>query len=776
MAGDSDDEVPILLDTCSQLSNDSMEVPLKRFNTKRTTRSVSCGSMAARNSMGPYGSENSTLSYTSPLNGKKQALSMPMNGALSSHTKSGNFSQPMSGTLGGKTTAVKEFVIETGQTDIGWKSNSFVGKNEHLLKSGQLGRCNDPLCTTCPTNYDFKAAHKKYNKASASETKLHNALYGDAKGWAQKSFSSVKRCIPGIMNPHTKVVQQWNIFFVLSCLVALFVDPLFFFLLSVQKGNKCIQFNWSFANAIVIVRSFTDFIYLLHMLLQFRLAYFAPESRVVGVRDLVDHPKKIALHYLSGYFLLDIFVVLPLNQIMTWAVFPKYLGSSLVNYAENLIPAAVGLQYILKIMRFLPLIAGQSASGFIFKSALINVVINLLIFVVAPHVVGSFWYRLGVQRVSQCLRDVCSNGKIKDCKIFIDCGRDGENIQDFSLSHADAWMLWRTNENVNDCFVTDSGHFSYGIYQLVVLISTEQSIVTRYMYSLFWGFQQISTLAGNQVPSFFIGEVVFTMCIIGLGLFLFALVIGNMQTFLQSLGRRTLEMQLRCRDVEKWMSHRQLPEDLRRQVRLSEIFNWVAHRGVNEEALMENLPEDLQKDIRRHLFKFLKKVCIFTEMEDPILDAIYERLKQKLYIQGSKVLYQGAPIDKMVFIVRGKMESVRDGNPTPLLEGDVCGQELLTWCLEHSSVNGNGKKIRLSGQQLLSNRTVKCLTNVVAFVLRAEDLKEVATTFAPFLPSPRIRGHKVRIARLERRHSKLHSCSMEIQEASESGSEQQTST
>lgn len=45
-----------------------------------------------------------------------------------------------------------------------------------------------------------------------------------------------------------------------------------------------------------------------------------------------------------------------------------------------------------------------------------------------------------------------------------------------------------------------------------------------------------------------------------------------------------------------------------RQVRQSERFDWAATRGVNEEALMENLPEDLQREIRRHLFKFVKKV------------------------------------------------------------------------------------------------------------------------------------------------------------------------
>lgn len=49
-------------------------------------------------------------------------------------------------------------------------------------------------------------------------------------------------------------------------------------------------------------------------------------------------------------------------------------------------------------------------------------------------------------------------------------------------------------------------------------------------------------------------------------------------------------------------------EVMYRQVRHSERFNWAATQGVNEEALLENLPEDLQREIRRHLFKFVKKV------------------------------------------------------------------------------------------------------------------------------------------------------------------------
>lgn len=50
-------------------------------------------------------------------------------------------------------------------------------------------------------------------------------------------------------------------------------------------------------------------------ILQFRLAYVAPESRVVGAGDLVDHPKRIALNYLRGYFFIDLFVAFPLPQV-----------------------------------------------------------------------------------------------------------------------------------------------------------------------------------------------------------------------------------------------------------------------------------------------------------------------------------------------------------------------------------------------------------------------------------------------------------------------------
>jgi hypothetical protein len=54
---------------------------------------------------------------------------------------------------------------------------------------------------------------------------------------------------------------------------------------------------------------------------QFRLAFVAPDSTVVGAGELVDDPKKIALNYIRGFFFVDLFVVLPLPQVRALSVF-----------------------------------------------------------------------------------------------------------------------------------------------------------------------------------------------------------------------------------------------------------------------------------------------------------------------------------------------------------------------------------------------------------------------------------------------------------------------
>ncbi|KAG2317703.1 hypothetical protein Bca52824_020825 [Brassica carinata] len=565
------------------------------------------------------------------------------------------------------------------------------------LRSGQLAMCNDPYCTTCPSYYNPKPTQ-------IPPSQFHSAMWGDAKGWATKFATPINKFLTGIINPHYKFVQRWTKLF--ASWLVIFIDPLFLFLIKVKENDKCIMIDWPVAKAFIAVRSVTDVLFLVNILLQFRLAYAAPESTVVGVGQLFDHPRKIARNYLRGKFLLDLFIVQPLPQIWIIWILPAHLGASGDNYAKNLLTAAVLFQYIPKLCRLLPLLAGKTPTVFLFESAC-NFVINLLTFMLVGHVVGSCWYLFGLQRVNHCLRDACGNSH-QECRELIYCGHGNSHV---------ALAAWKDNASAIACFQEDG--FPYGIYLKAVNLTNHSSLFTRYIYSLLWGFQQISTLAGNQVPSYFLGEAFFTMVIIALGLLLFPLLIGNMQNFLQALGRSRFN----------------------RRVRLTEWVNWAATRGFNENIVFENMPNDLQRDIRRHLLIFLKKVRVFSTMDELILDAIRERLTYRRYISSSTVLHRGGVVEKMVFIVRGEMESFgEDGSVLPLSEGDVCGEELLTWCLGRSSVNPDGTRIRMPSKGLVSNTNVRCVTDVEAFSLSVADLEDITSLFLRFLRSHREQG------------------------------------
>lgn len=125
-------------------------------------------------------------------------------------------------------------------------------------------------------------------------------------------------------------------------------------------------------------------------------------------------------------------------------------------------------------------------------------------------------------------------------------------------------------------------------------------------------------------------------------------------------------------------------------------------------------------------FKYLFQVPFFSQMDDQLLDAICERLVSSLSTKDTYIVREGDPVDEMLFIIRGQLESsTTDGgrsgffNSITLRPGDFCGEELLTWALmPNPSIN-----------LPLSTRTVRALSEVEAFALQAEDLKFVANQF-----------------------------------------------
>jgi cyclic nucleotide gated channel len=184
-------------------------------------------------------------------------------------------------------------------------------------------------------------------------------------------------------------------------------------------------------------------------------------------------------------------------------------------------------------------------------------------------------------------------------------------------------------------------------------------------------------------------------------------------------------LQLKTRDLEWWMKRRQLPSLLRQRVRRFERQRWAATRGVNENEMISDLPEGLRRDIKRHLcLDLIKQVPLFDNVGDLILNNICERVQPLLFTKGEKILREGDPVQRMLFIVKGHLESTQKlskgmVSTCMLGPGNFCGDELLSWCLRRPFLE------RLPP----SSATFRSLEPTEAFGLDAQDLKYITEHF-----------------------------------------------
>jgi len=528
------------------------------------------------------------------------------------------------------------------------------------------------------------------------------------------------------LDPASPSLHRWNTFFVASCLVAVFVDPLFFYLPVVDNSENCIKISTKLKISVTVFRTTTDFLYLVHMFLQFRTAYIAPSSRVFGRGALETNLKKIGARYMRKDFWLDFVAVLPIPQFVIWIVIPSLPGPQAI-HTKNALKFIVFVQYFPRLLRIFPLTSKMiNTTGVLMETAWAGAAFNLLLYLLASHVVGACWYMLAFERQDTCWQYQCATDPLCISKEFFDCGSTNPN----SVLYNDR-QTWYANTSIAaDCNDPSTSPFNYGIYTSALSNNITTSSILfkeKYLYCLWLGLLALSSLTQTLSVSTFAWEIIFDIILIILGLLLFAFLIGNMQTYLQSLTLRLEEMRVKRRDTEQWMRHRSLPQDIVNRVRRYDQYKWVATQGVDEETLVQSLPSDLRRDIKRHLcFDLVRNVPFCDQMDESLLDAMCERLKPALCTEGTNILREGDPVNEMFFVIRGQLESVTtNGGRTGFLNfgvlgvGDFCGEELLTWALDPKPQN----------HLPISTHTVRAVKEVEAFSLSSEDLKFVASQF-----------------------------------------------
>ncbi|KAL7604814.1 hypothetical protein Lser_V15G15724 [Lactuca serriola] len=474
-------------------------------------------------------------------------------------------------------------------------------------------------------------------------------------------------------DPEGGFILQWNKTFLLCSIIALSLDPLFFYIPIVDGTQKCLDVDHKLKMVVCVLRSFADMLFVFHIIIQFRTAYVPRHNHILGKRIVRDEPHYVATRYFSSYFIIDVLAALPLPQV-------------------------------------------TKISGFLTEKAWAGGAFNFFLYVLASHVVGALWYLFAIESELRCWAIACQRHNCDSKYLYCGEGRMG----DFGFLN-DSCPLLERNE------IKDSTNFDFGIFldALQTRVLETRDFPQKFLYCSWWGLQSLSCLKAST----FYGEILFADFIAILGLVLFALLIGNMQKYLQSFSNVTLrveEMKEKRREAEDLMSHISLPENLRDRVRRHKHYKWKITKGVELDSFVRGLPRDLRRDIKRHLcLPSLMRVPMFEGMDGHLMDAMCERLKPVLYTQNSYILQEGDPVPEMLFITRGRVLSfTTDGgrsnflNYTDLGAGDFCGEELLTWALDPATP-----------ALPFSTRTVQAVTDVEAFGLEVDDLMFVASQF-----------------------------------------------
>ncbi|XP_042984344.1 cyclic nucleotide-gated ion channel 1-like [Carya illinoinensis] len=550
---------------------------------------------------------------------------------------------------------------------------------------------------------------------------------------------------------------HWDVAFLVVCVVAVAVDPLFYYLPVINEATKCIIIDKTLKIIAICVRSFLD---------------------LIAFGDLVARPIASSTDYYSrSDYVINILAILPVPQVLVPIIFSEMRGSKF-RHGRKVLNAVVLLQYVPRIFRIYRLWkivnvtiilpksipttnvkenadSNKNMKGFIVMKA----GFNLFLYLVASHVLGAFWYFFSIERETTCWHVAC--------KPDAGCRKTSFNCGHGSSNNTIVLNNFCSIENPNTTL------FDFGIFQEArqSRILESMDFPRKTIFCFWWGLRNLSSLGQNLETSPYYWENCFTVLISIFGLLLFLYFIGNLQVYMQWEASNELEeifkqsksrqhnkitskrletskwwdpsmrletskkyyltymdekdkaeiMKSKLRSIECWISTIGLPDQLKKM-----IMSYVTpiledqNKHIDTENPFPHLPTTLRRLIKLHLcLPRLRRVPIFeNESEELLYEITCKFLKQVHYNQSSYIVREGEPLDALIFMVKGIVWTYTSnhGNKTKCLKtGDLFGRHLVDWVLESPGLS----------DLPLSTRTLKCHTKVEVFCLMASDLKDM---------------------------------------------------
>ncbi|KAF3946199.1 hypothetical protein CMV_027507 [Castanea mollissima] len=281
-----------------------------------------------------------------------------------------------------------------------------------------------------------------------------------------------------VLDPRSQFLRTWNKIFMLSCVISMALDPLFFYIPVIHDKDKCLDSDLTLAKIACALRSLFDAFYVLHIIFRFHTAFIAPSSQVFGRGEMITDPVAIAKRYLSTYFLIDMLSILPLPQVLVFITIP-----SIKTQAPLFMKLVIFSQYVPRITRICILYREETRTSGMLIQPWTGAAYNLFLYMLASFVLGAFWYLCAIEREETCWQKHCKNSTGCEDKDFY-CG----DYRNESFAH-----LYYECPFIKPDDIENTTVFNFGMFTDVLksgMVETKDFQV-KLFYCFWWGFRSL---------------------------------------------------------------------------------------------------------------------------------------------------------------------------------------------------------------------------------------------------------------------------------------------
>ncbi|XP_046673590.1 potassium voltage-gated channel unc-103 isoform X12 [Homalodisca vitripennis] len=406
-----------------------------------------------------------------------------------------------------------------------------------------------------------------------------------------------------------KAVWDW-IILLLVMYTAIFTPYVAAFLLnepdfSTRKNKKYGD------DPIVIIDLIVDVTFIVDILINFRTTY------VNNNDEVVSHPGKIAVHYLRGWFLIDLVAAIPFDLLLFGSDTDEQLG---LDADET--TTLIGL---LKTARLLRLVRVARKIDRYSEYGAAVLLLLMATFALIAHWLACIWYAIG-------------------------------NAERPHLQSKVGWLDILANDTHQFYLHNNTGG---------------PSIKSRYITALYFTFSSLTSVGFGNVAPNTDAEKVFTICVMLVGSLMYASIFGNVSAIIQRLYSGTARYHTQMLRVREFIRFHQIPNPLRQ--RLEEYFQhaWTYTNGIDMNSVLKGFPECLQADICLHLNRNLLTNCSAFDGASPgCLRALSLKFKTTHAPPGDTLVHKGDVLTSLYFISRGSIEILKDDVVMAILSKD----------------------------------------------------------------------------------------------------------